>query len=294
MVTAALSHKLRSRLDVVAALFVLYGVWSTTYYALRLALVSFAPFRMAALRFALAGSILFIGMRWRGAPWPTRREWIDASKVAVLLLVISSGGITFAQKTVSSSLAAIVVSSMPLWATLFARIFGTKPSRRELLGLGVGFLGVILLNAGGELYVGGPVALALLIAPIAWAFGSMWSKRLTLPAGPMSPAVQMLVASVILSVVSVATGESWPEKFDPTAVAAFFYLALFGSLLALIAYNHLLRTTRPAIATSYAYVNPLLAVAIGVGLGGESVAPLTVLGGMIILSGVVIVLTRRY
>lgn len=294
MVTAGLSHKLRSRLDVVAALFVLYGVWSTTYYALRLALVSFAPFRMAAMRYAIAGAILFCGLRWRGAPSPTKQQWIDASKMALLLLVISSGGITFAQKTVSSSLAAIVVSSMPLWATLFARLFGTKPSRRELLGLGVGFLGVILLNAGGELYVGGPVAIALLFAPVSWAFGSMWSKRLTLPPGPMSPAAQMLIASVILGIVSMVAGETWPTSFDPTAFAAFLYLAIFGSLVALIAYAHLLRTTRPAIATSYAYVNPLLAVAIGVGIGGESVAPLTVLGGMIILSGVVIVLTKRY
>jgi drug/metabolite transporter (DMT)-like permease len=284
----------RSRLDVVAALLVLYIVWSTTYYALRLALVSFAPFRLASMRFAIAGVLLFALLRMRGAAWPTRRQWIDSAKIAVFLLVIGNGGIAYAQTAVSSSLAAIVVASMPLWATLFSSLFGTKPSRRELVGLAIGFVGVIMLNAGGELYVDGIVAAALLIAPMSWAFGSMWSKKLDLPQGPMSPAVQMIVASIGLGAISLFTGEEWRPSIEPIAIAAFVYLALFGSLLALIAYAHLLRSTRPAIATSYAYVNPLLAVAIGVGFGRETIAPLTIAGGTVILFGVVIVLTRRY
>jgi drug/metabolite transporter (DMT)-like permease len=294
MVMGGLSRKLRSRLDVVAALLVLYIVWSTTYFALSIALTGFPPFRLASLRFAIAGTLLFFSLVARGTPWPTRREWLDSAKVGFLLLVISNGGITFAQKSISSSLAAIVVSSMPLWATLFAALFGTKPSKRELVGLFVGFVGVIVLNAGGELYVDGLVAGALLLAPISWAFGSMWSKKLSLPAGPMAPAAQMLIAAVVLAIISLATGEQSTGTPGPAAIGAFVYLVFFGSMISLIAYAHLLRSTRPAIATSYAYVNPLLAVMIGVGFADESVAPLTIAGGLVILTGVVIVLTRRY
>lgn len=291
MVPDGMMSKLRARADVVVALLFLYTVWGTTYYGLHIALQTFPPFRLASMRFAFAGAILLPILRARGVPWPTPRQWIHSVWIGVLLLVISNGGITFAQKSVSSSLAAIVVSSMPLWATLFAALFGTKPSRRELLGLAIGFAGVILLNAGGEIYVSGIVAVALLLAPITWAFGSMWSKKLSLPEGSMAPGAQMVVASVVLMIISVLSGEQWPSSVNATAIGALAYLTILGSLLALITYAHLLRTSRPAIATSYAYVNPLIAVLIGVGIGGEKVAPLTIAGGVIILAGVVIVLT---
>lgn len=283
----------RRRAGIITSLLILYLIWGTTYYALRVAVAELPPFGLAALRFAIAGPLLLLVLRARGASFPTKKEWIDSAKVAALLLVISNGGISFAQKTVSSSLSAIVVSSMPLWATLFSAFFGSRPSRRDLLGLAVGFVGVVTLNLGGEMYAGGWVAVALLVAPISWAFGSMWGRKLSLPKGPMAPATQMIIASACLWIISSATGETWPSQVGLWPALSFAYLTIFGSLVSLIAYAYLLQNTRPAIATSYAYVNPLIAVTIGVGLAGEAIAPLTWAGGAVIVAGVVIVLTKR-
>lgn len=278
------------RTAVILSLLAVYGIWGSTYFALSVVLRGFPPFGLAALRFAIAGSLLYGVLRLRGAPRPSRIQWIAAAKVGMLLLVAGNGAVTFAQQWVSSSLAAIVVSSMPIWATVFAALWGARPSKRELAGLVVGFGGVVLLNLGGELRAHGPAALALLLAPVAWAFGSIWGKRLPQPSGPMAPATHMLVSAVVLGLISVVAGEAWPRTVEPVVLGAFLYLTLFGSLVALIAYAYLLHNTRASIATSYAYVNPLIAVALGVGFNGESIAVATWIAGAVIVAGVVLVI----
>jgi drug/metabolite transporter (DMT)-like permease len=274
------------------ALLAVYLIWGTTYLALKLALATFPPFMLAAVRQLVAGGALYLFLRARGAPAPTPGQWAGAAAVSLFLLMISNVAVTWSQQFVSSSLAAIVVSSMPIFAAGFSAAFGQRPSKAELAGLVVGFAGVIALNWGGELRGHGAGAWVLLLAPVCWAFGSIWSKRLTLPPALMSTAAQMLLAFIVVGAVSVASGErikTVPGAFDWAVLG---YLTVAGSLIGLSAYNYLLRNARPAVATSYAYVNPLIAVLLGVGLAGESLRPTTVIAGAIILTGVVL-LRRR-
>ncbi|WP_223638875.1 drug/metabolite exporter YedA [Corallococcus sp. EGB] len=257
------------------SLFALYVIWGSTYLAMRFALEGFPPFRMAGLRFLLAGGVLFAGLRLKGQPGPGLRQWGASTVTGVLLLVMGNGGIALAQNLgVPSGVAALVVGSMPLWAAIFGAAFGQRPGRAELAGLVLGFAGVALLNLGGDMG-GGVAALAVVVAPMAWAFGSVWSRRLPMPAGLMTPATQMLSAGVVMLGVSFALGERMADGVPPRALMSFVYLVVFGSLVAFSAYGYLLRHARPSLATSYAYVNPAVAVLLGVVFAGEALGAMT-------------------
>ncbi|NBC42428.1 drug/metabolite exporter YedA [Corallococcus exiguus] len=258
------------------SLFALYVIWGSTYLAMRFALTGFPPFRMAGMRFLLAGGVLFAGLRLRGQPGPGLRQWGAGVVTGFLLLVMGNGGIAVAQNLgVPSGVAALVVGSMPLWAAIFGAAFGQRPGRAELAGLVLGFAGVALLNLGGDMSGGGVAALAVVVAPAAWAFGSVWSRRLPMPAGLMTPATQMLSAGVMMMALSLALGERMADAVPPRAMVSFVYLVVFGSLVAFSAYGYLLKHARPALATSYAYVNPAVAVLLGVVFAGETLGPMT-------------------
>jgi drug/metabolite transporter (DMT)-like permease len=182
---------------------------------------------------------------------------------------------------------------MPLWAGLFGWWYGRNPSRREWLGLAIGFAGVVLLNLQGELRASPAGALALLLAPIAWAFGSMWSRGRPLPSPFMSTAAQMLCGGVLMLGVGWLRGESLQSHPPLAATLALVYLAGFGSIAAFSAYVYLLDRVRPALATSYAYVNPPIAVLLGVLLLGEQVTALGAVAMGIILAGVVLITRAR-
>ncbi|XXF77425.1 drug/metabolite exporter YedA [Myxococcaceae bacterium GXIMD 01537] len=271
------------------SLFSLYVIWGSTYLAMRWALTSFPPFLMAGSRFLLAGTLLFAFLRVRGQPWPTARQWAASAATGTLLLVIGNGCVAFAQQSVPSGVAALVVGSMPLWAALFGGLFGQWPGRAERWGLGLGFLGIVLLNLGGEL--GGRLApvLALLLAPMSWAFGSVWSRKLPMAPGLMTTATQMLFAGVAMLAISLGLGEQLRGPPTALALGAFAYLVVFGSLVAFSAYGYLLRNARPSLATSYAYVNPVVAVLLGVSLGGETPGPFTFIAMTAILVGVMLI-----
>ena len=258
------------------SLFALYVIWGSTYLAMRFALTGFPPFRMAGMRFLLAGGVLFAGLRLKGQPGPGLRQWGAGVVTGFLLLVMGNGGIAVAQNLgVPSGVAALVVGSMPLWAAIFGAAFGQRPGRAELAGLVLGFAGVALLNLGGDMSGGGVAALAVVVAPAAWAFGSVWSRRLPMPAGLMTPATQMLSAGVMMMALSFALGERMADAVPPRAMVSFVYLVVFGSLVAFSAYGYLLKHARPALATSYAYVNPAVAVLLGVVFAGETLGPMT-------------------
>lgn len=258
------------------SLFALYVIWGSTYLAMRFALTGFPPFRMAGMRFLLAGGVLFAGLRLKGQPGPGARQWGAGVVTGFLLLVLGNGGIAVAQNLgVPSGVAALVVGSMPLWAAIFGAAFGQRPGRAELAGLVLGFAGVALLNLGGDMSGGGVAALAVVVAPAAWAFGSVWSRRLPMPSGLMAPATQMLSAGVMMMALSFALGERMADAVPPRAMVSFVYLVVFGSLVAFSAYGYLLKHARPALATSYAYVNPAVAVLLGVVFAGETLGPMT-------------------
>ena len=284
------THVSNNRTGVVLGLLALYLVWGSTYLAIRVALRGWPPFLLAGMRFTVAGSLLFGALRWRGLALPSGRQWRNAAITGVLLLGLGNGLVCYAEQRVDSGIAAVAVACMPLFAALFSGLYGQWPSRRETLGLLIGFVGVVVLNLGSGLSGARIGAFALLLAAASWAFGSVWSKRQDMPAGPMNTAAQMLCASVALWLAGLLGGERLPRHPELHATLALAYLVVFGSLFAFSAYLYVLRHARPAVATSYAYVNPPVAVLFGVLLAGERVGPYDLAGMAVILLGVAITL----
>jgi drug/metabolite transporter (DMT)-like permease len=278
-----------TRLLIPLGLFALYVIWGSTYLGIRFALESYPPFLLAGVRFLIAGVLLFGFLRLRGMAAPTSRQWRNAAFTGVLLLGFGNGLVCFAEERVSSGIAAVAVASMPLFAALFSGLYGAWPNCRENLGLTIGFIGVIVLNLGSGLSGSRLGALALLMAAAAWAFGSVWSRRQDMPAGPMNTAAQMLCGSVALLVVGFGSGERLPTHPSMHATLALAYLVVFGSLIAFSAYLYVLKHARPVLSTSYAYVNPPVAVLFGVMLAGEHVGPYDIAGMGIILLGVLVI-----
>jgi len=260
---------------------------------MRIALHGFPPFFLAGVRQLTAGIILFLFLRLRKHESPTRKQWLTAVVVGGLLLVVGNGGVVFAEQWVSSGLAALALGAIPLWAALFSGFFGRWPTRIEWFGLGLGFSGLVLLNLENGLHANPLGAIVLLIAPMSWALGSILSQHLPSPKGLMASASQMLAGGVMLFIVGFATGEHMTSMPGPGPLAAMAYLIIGGSLIAFSAYGYLLRHVRPALATSYAYVNPLVAVGLGVALAGEQISMIGIVAMLTILSGVGLVSLGR-
>ena len=280
-----------SALAVGLALASVYLVWGSTYLAIRVGLEGYPPFLMGAIRFIVASLAFYGFLRWRGHAAPTRAQWKNAAVMGLFMMLLGNGLVNLAERTVSSGLAAIAVASMPLWAGLFSALKGRHPSRGEWLGLMLGFAGVIWLNAGSDISANPSGMLALLMAPIAWAWGSVWSRDRDLPAPFMSTAAQMLCGGIAMLIVGLALGERIHEIPALKATLAVGYLAAFGSIVGFSAYVWLLHHVRPALATSYAYVNPPIAVLLGALLLNEKVDA-SIIGAMVVILVGVIIISR--
>ncbi|HSR64499.1 MAG TPA: drug/metabolite exporter YedA [Xanthomonadaceae bacterium] len=278
-----------SAFAVALALAAVYVLWGSTYLAIRFALQGYPPFLLGAVRMAIAGSLMYAVLRARGVAAPTRAQWITLAKLSIWMVVLSNAMVNLAETQVSSGLAAIAVASMPLFAGVFSMLRGRHPSRLEWLGLVVGFAGVLWLGVGGALS-GSPLGLAcLVIAPLAWAWGSIWSRDQDLPSPFMAAAGQMLVGALWLVVAALLRGEHFHGMPSWQATTAMLYLVVAGSIFGFTAYIWLLHHVRPALATSYAYVNPPLAVLIGVLVGGEAFTAHDLGAMAVILAGVVVI-----
>ncbi len=278
------------RLPVVLALLGVYLIWGSTYLAMRFAIESIPPLLMAGSRYVLAGLLLVAFLRVRGVPWPSLRQWRDSAVVGVFLLLGGNGLVCLAmEQGVSSGMSALVVGVTPLFALVFARFWGQRASGREWLGVGIGLAGLLLLNFGRELSTSPLGGILLVLAALSWSFGSIWGKHLDLPSSFMASALQMLLGGVVLLLVALGRGEALTAVPTDKALLALAYLVFFGAILGFSSYAYLLEHVRPALATSYAYVNPLVAVALGVWLGGEAVDALELAGMGVILAGVVLV-----
>ena len=274
---------------VLAALLAVYVVWGSPYLAIRFALDGYPPLFFPGLRFIAAGGVLYALQRLRGAPNPSWKQWRNAGAVGVLLLFCGNGGVVVAERSVGSGLAATAVATVPLWAALFSGIWGQWPVRLQWLGLAIGFAGIVVLNLGGD-FAANPLAAALLIfASVTWAFGSVWSRRLDLPKGLMSSACQMLTAGVVFLAASAMHGDSWRLLPNAKAAGALLYLIVFGSLLAFSAYMFLVQNVSSSLATSYAYVNPVVAVLLGLSLGGEQIVASGYVAIALVLAGVALI-----
>jgi len=286
---ASAPPKAASALAIALALGAVYVLWGSTYLAIRFALESYPPFLLGAIRMAIAGALMFVVLRWRGARPPTARQWRTLAVLSIFMVLLSNGLVNLAETEVGSGLAAIAVASMPLFAGVFAMLRGRHPTKVEWVGTIIGFLGVIWLNAGSELSgsVLGMVCLAT--AAISWAWGSIWSRDQDLPEPFMSAAAQMLAGSLWMLAAALVTGERITAVPTLEATAAVLYLVVAGSIFGFTAYIWLLHHVRPALATSYAYVNPPIAVFFGAMLGGEHFTAHDLGAMAVILVGVVII-----
>lgn len=276
------------------ALLTVYIVWGSTYLAIHFALVSFPPFLLMATRFLAAGGLLFAWLKLRGAPGPTLAQWRDAGIVGVLLLGGGMGCTAVAQQYVASGLTAVFIASAPLLFALWSGLFGEWPSGREWLGILAGFGGAALLAGGGD-FAARPLGVVMLTCAIScWTFGSVLSqKKLALAPGAMGFASEMLAGGVFLLGVALVRGETLPIHYDAQALFAWGYLVVAGSLAAFSAYMYLLSKVPPALASSYAYVNPVIAVLLGVWLANERFGMRELVAMLVILGSVILLTTSR-
>jgi drug/metabolite transporter (DMT)-like permease len=273
--------------SVLLSLVAVYVIWSSTYLALRYAVVGMPPFLVVGTRYFTAGLILFGIARLSGQRAPQRREWSAALPAGILLFVSGNGFVAYAEQTVSSSLAAMACAAMPIFACLFEAFAGTRTSRGEWLGIALGFAGVVVLCAG-DLRAQPLPGMLLALAPIGWALGSSLTRRMPRAPGVMHAAAQLLCGGASNMLVAAFRGEHLPPSLPARAIWAWAYLVVFGSVVAFTAFSHLLLRTRTAVATSYAYVNPVLAVVLGVLVGGEHLGAGAFVAGALVVAGVAI------
>jgi drug/metabolite transporter (DMT)-like permease len=292
----------RRLLLTVASFASIYLIWGSTYLAIRYAIDTIPPFLMAGSRFALAGLPLLLYGWLRGAELPSKAQWKNASLVGGLLFLGGNGFVTWAEELVPSGLAAVLIALVPIWMVLFHRILFNGPAfnTRTILGLVLGVLGVLVLvnplgAAGHTIHPLG--AGLLLFSAVSWALGSHLSQRLELPKSPMmSVGAEMLSGGVILTVAGLLTGEAERFHFSEVTVlsaASFFYLVLFGSIVAFSAYLYLLRHTSPAAASTYAFVNPVVAVLLGWLFGNETLSSRAIAASTLIVGAVVLIQLRK-
>lgn len=280
----------RFPLPLIAAFFALYVIWGSTYLVIRIGVEYWPPLLLAGISFVIAGSLMYAFLRWRGAPAPTWTQWKAAGIIGILLLTCGNGAVSVAEHTgVASGVAALAVATVPLFTLLCGYFWGARNTRLEWAGIVLGLIGIAMLNLGSNLQ-SSPLGAALLIfAAAAWAFGSVWSKHLPLPQGAMASAVEMLVGGVALLIASALSGEHLDSLPPIEGWAALAYLTFFGSIIAFNAYMYLLKNVRPAAATSYAYVNPAVAVLLGIVFVGETIGIEEALAMAVIISAVVLI-----
>src|SRR5438132_4142239 len=293
-----------TRIWIIVAFAALYLIWGSTYLGIRFAIETIPPFLMAGTRFLIGGLILYVWARSRGSERPSLLNWKAAAAVGGLLLFGGNGGVVWAEQTVPSGIAAVLVGTVPLWMVLIEalRPKGVRPTKGVVVGIAIGFFGVILLVGQGGLSAGGnpvPLVGALIVvgATLSWAIGSLYSRSAPLPkSSQLSTAMQMLMGSAIFFVASVISNE-W-TGFKPASVSllsglSVAYLVFFGSLVAFTAYIWLLRVTTAAKVSTYAYVNPVVAIFLGWSLAGEAVTIGTIVAAGIIIAAVVVITTYR-
>lgn len=278
---------------IVLAMAAVYLIWGSTYLGIRFALETLPPFGFAGVRFVISGLLIYGWARWRGAPRPTGRNWRAAAIIGALMMLVGNGGVVWAEQRVDSGLAALLIATEPLWIVMlfWLRPGGTRPTLQVVAGLALGLAGMaFLVRPGGGVEPVG--ALAVLVASFCWASGSLYGRRAPLPASQfLASGMQMLSGGAMLLLVSLLAGE--PAEVDLAQISLRSLLAvaylIVGGLIAFTSYGWLLRVASPVMVSTYAYVNPVVAVLLGWAFAGE---PLT--GGMlgaaaIILSGVAMI-----
>jgi len=287
--------RFRQLLPLIGALFSLYIIWGSTYFVIRIGVESWPPLMMAGVRFLSAGILLLAFLLIRGHRLPPLRPLLNAALIGVLLLAVGNGAVTVAEhQHVPSGIAAVVVATVPLFTLCFSRFFGIRTRKLEWLGISIGLAGIILLNSGGNLSGNPWAAVLIMVGSMSWAFGSVLGSRIALPTGMMAGAIEMLAAGIVLLIASTLAGEKLTAMPTLSGFLAVSYLALFGSIIAISSYMFLIRNVSPAVATSYAYVNPVVAVLLGTTFAGEVLSTVEWLALGVIIMAVVLVTLGKY
>ena len=280
---------------VLACLAATWLIWGSTYLAIRYALLSFPPFVQMGSRFVVAGTLLLAWSRWRGAAQPNAREWLHAAVVGSLMLGGGMGFTAYAEQTVSSGLTVAFVAIVPVLMALLSMIWRVYPNRLEAAGIALGLAGVLLLTQGDGFQGTGAGRVMLALACLSWSLGSVLSQRvMPLAAGAAGFASEILCGGLLLLLIAVPAGDYaglahfWPPQ--PLAVAAWLYLVVAGSLIAFNAYMVLLARAPIALASSYCYVNPVIALWLGIALAGERVSAGEWGATAVVLAGVILLL----
>jgi len=287
------------------ALIALYIVWGSTYLAIRFAVETIPPYLHSGIRFLISGTILLIWRRMAGDPTPTRRQWISTGIVGIALLLGGNGLVGWAEQRVPSGIAALMVSMSPMWLVLFEalRRGGAKPSWRGIVGLLIGFGGVFLL-IGPENFNGTSATqfdtlgtIALLIAALLWSIGSIYSKTADMPKSSLqSTGMEMIVGSVALFIVSAGSGELHGFSLASVSMRSWLgltYLIFIGSLVGFVSYGWLLHNAPVSLMSTYAYVNPVVAVFLGSWLASETITARILLAAGIIIGSVIVINSGR-
>ncbi len=286
---------------ILVAFGVIYFVWGSTFLAIRVGVHEVPPFLLAAMRFFVAGIVLYGWMRMKGTPSPSKREWAAATLLGTLIFLLDYGCVFWAEQRVPSGIAAVVLATIPVFITLLEIIFLRTQRLTLRLGLAlvVGIGGVaVLVNHSfslGEVPINRAGAAALLVAAFTWSVATILTRRLPLPASkPMSAAAQMLVGGVELFVLAAVSGEFAGFRVQAVSWTAWFalvYLIIAGSIVGFTAYIWLLHYESPTKVGTYAYVNPVVAVCVGYFFGAEAVGPRTLLGTLLVLVSVITITT---
>jgi drug/metabolite transporter (DMT)-like permease len=288
-----------------AALIAVYIVWGSTYLAIRFTIETIPPFISAGIRFLVSGAILFAWRRLSGDPAPKKVEWRSASIVGLLLLLGGNGGLVWAEQRIPSGIASLFIATTPLWMVLIdsVRRGGTRANWYTWVGVLVGLFGIALLANPWQAHTTAsppldPVGIiVLLIAALSWSIGSLYSRNARLPDSPLlGTGMEMLVGSAGLFAFATLVGE-W-KQFDLTAVSlrsvsGLTYLILFGSGIGFVAYTWLLRNAPTSIVSTYAYVNPVVAILLGSIIANEPLERIEIISAAIIIAGVVLITTSK-
>ena len=291
------------RMSLALAFLSIYTIWGSTYLAIRFAIVTIPPFIMAAIRFLISGAVLYTWTRVRSTPAPSRSNWKATATIGGFLLFGGNGGVVNAEQVLPSGLTAVLITTVPLWMALVELFRKDRivPRPQIIFGLVLGFGGVISLVGPGDFGGGSGLntfwALVLILASLSWAIGSVYSRKASVPSNPLlGSGMEMIAGGLLLLVASLFTGE-W-ANFQPTnlsllSLLSFVYLVVFGAMIAYSAYVWLLTKTSTAKVSTYAYVNPVVAVLLGYFLGGEQLTIRTVLASAVIVLAVVFITTFR-
>lgn len=288
---------------VVASFAAVYLIWGSTYLAIRFAVETLPPYLMAGVRFLIAGGVMYAWIRWRHPERPKLVHWRSAAIIGGLLLLGGNGSVVWAEQYVSSSVTVLLITMVPVWLVLlnWVRRDGVMPGLFEVAGIGLGIGGVLLLVMGGDVGGGHPVhragALVLVLASLSWALGSIYSRQAPLPKSTLlATSMEMLAGGGLLVVTGIMFGEVSRvdfADFSLLSVLSLGYLIVFGSLIGFTAYMWLLQVSTPAKVSTYAFVNPVVAVVLGCTLGGEPFSWRVLAAATVIIGGVVLITLHR-